>query len=55
MVVPAPFTRALFLYGDPIVVPRDGDPEEWRARIELAMNQLADVAERDIDLHWKKG
>ena len=31
MVVPLPFTRALFLYGEPIVVPRDGDIEEWRA------------------------
>ncbi len=34
MVVPHPFTRAIFLYGDPIVVPRHGDPEEWRERVD---------------------
>lgn len=45
MVLPMPFTRALYLYGEPIVVPRDGDVEEWRHRIERAMNELADEAE----------
>ena len=32
MVVPYPFTRALYVYGEPILVPRDGEGEEWRAR-----------------------
>ncbi len=52
MVVPYPFTRAIFLYGEPIVVPRDGDPQDWRLRVEQAMNALADEAERDFDLLW---
>jgi len=46
MVVPYPFTRALFLYGEPIVVPRDGNVEEWRAEIERRMNALAEEAEQ---------
>lgn len=46
MVVPYPFTKAAFVYGAPIVVPRDGDVKEWRGRIEKAMNDLADKAER---------
>lgn len=41
-----PFSRALFLYGQPLVVPRDGDVEEWRQKVERAMNDLADEAER---------
>ncbi|HEV8434240.1 MAG TPA: hypothetical protein VGR95_12570 [Thermoanaerobaculia bacterium] len=55
MVIPRPFTRALFLYGEPIVVPRDGDMEEWRTRVEERMNALADEAERDFDALWMKG
>ena len=54
MVIPIPFTRALFLYGEPIVVPRDADMEEWRLRIEERMNSLADEAERDFDALWNK-
>ena len=49
MVLPMPFTRALYLYGQPIVVPRDGDVEEWRRRVESAMNELADEAEALIN------
>ena len=44
-----PFSRALFLYGEPLVVPRDGDVEEWRQKVERAMNQLADEAERIME------
>jgi hypothetical protein len=36
-----------------MVVPRDGDVEEWRLRIEERMNALADEAERDFDALWK--
>ncbi len=46
MVVPMPFTRAVYLYGEPIVVPREGDIEESRERLERAMNALAEEAER---------
>jgi lysophospholipid acyltransferase (LPLAT)-like uncharacterized protein len=49
MVVPMPFTKALYLYGQPMVVPRDGDGEEWRLRLERAMNELADEAERLVN------
>jgi lysophospholipid acyltransferase (LPLAT)-like uncharacterized protein len=52
MVVPLPFTRAIFLYGHPIVVPRDGDLEEWRLRLEDAMNALAREAEENFENLW---
>jgi lysophospholipid acyltransferase (LPLAT)-like uncharacterized protein len=51
-VVPLPFSKALFLYGDPILVPRDGDVEGWRVKIEQALNALAGEAERDFDALW---
>ena len=46
MVVAYPFSRAVYLYGDPIHVPRDGDVEEWRLRLERALNDLSDEAEK---------
>jgi lysophospholipid acyltransferase (LPLAT)-like uncharacterized protein len=52
MVVPRPFTRAIYLYGAPIEVPREGDVQEWRGRVEQALNELADEAERDFDELW---
>ena len=51
-IVPMPFSRALYVYGEPIVVPRDGDAETWRVAIEIAMNALADEAEREFDTLW---
>jgi len=51
-VVPFPLSKALFLYGEPIVVPRDGDVQEWRMKIEQAMNALADEAEHDFETLW---
>lgn len=51
-IVPRPFSRAMYLYGPPIFVPRDGDVEEWRLKIEQAMNELAEDAERDFDALW---
>ncbi len=45
MVVPLPFSRALFLYGEPVVVPREGNVEEWRLRVEQALNELERKAE----------
>ncbi len=44
-----PFTRALYLYAAPLVVPRDGDTEEWRLRLQTTMNELADEAERLVN------
>ena len=54
MIVPLPFSRAIYLYGDPIEVPRRGDVEEWRARVERALNDLAATAEEQFDLLWKE-
>ena len=49
MVFPLPFSRVVFLYGEPIYVPRDGEVEEWRGKVEREMNQLADEAENQFD------
>lgn len=45
MTVPYPFTRAAFLYGDPIAIARDEDVESARLRVERAMNDLAEKAD----------
>jgi lysophospholipid acyltransferase (LPLAT)-like uncharacterized protein len=55
MIVPHPFSRAIFVYGDPILVPRDADMEEARLEVERAMNQLADTAENNFDSLWEEG
>ncbi len=47
-VVPLPFTRGVIAWGEPIEVPRDGDEEEARRRIEAAMNALADAADAAV-------
>ena len=49
MVIPLPFSRAAFLYGDPISISRDEDVESARLRVENAMNRLADDAEQYFD------
>lgn len=53
--MPKPFTRAIFLYGPPILIPRDGNVEQWRQRVEDAMNALADEAEANFDELWSGG
>ena len=45
MIVPIPFTRAAFLYGDPIEVMRNEDVETARLRVERSMNALAERAD----------
>jgi len=55
MVVPYPFTRAIFLYGNPIIVPRDGDVEEWRVKVQTALNELALEAEMTFEELWDEG
>ena len=55
MVVPYPFSRAIYLYGQPVYVPRDGDVEEWRLRVERALNHLANEAEDHFEDLWKEG
>ena len=49
MVVPHPFTRAIFLYGDPVMIARDEDVDEARLRVEEALNALTARAEA----HWQ--
>jgi lysophospholipid acyltransferase (LPLAT)-like uncharacterized protein len=51
MVVPYPFTRAIFLYGEPLVISRDEDVEKARIRIEETLNALTARAES----HWEPG
>jgi lysophospholipid acyltransferase (LPLAT)-like uncharacterized protein len=46
MIVPWPFTKTIYLYGEPIVVPRDGDVEEYRLKVERALNDLTEEVER---------
>ena len=46
MVWPWPFTKSVYVYGEPIHVPRDGDVEEWRLKVEEALNALAEEAEQ---------
>jgi lysophospholipid acyltransferase (LPLAT)-like uncharacterized protein len=48
MIVPWPFTKTIYLYGEPIVVPRDGDVEEYRARVERALNDLTEEVEEMV-------
>lgn len=52
MVVPMPFTRALFLYGEPIVVGREADVEAERVRVERALNELERAANEHFDELW---
>lgn len=49
MVLPWPFTKSVYCYGEPIVVPRDGDVEEWRQKVEKAMHDIAEEAERLVN------
>ena len=49
MVVPYPFSKVLFLYGEPLHVPRDADVEEWRVKVEQTMNELSAEAERLVE------
>lgn len=49
MVMPYPFTRAVFLYGTPISIGRDEAVEAARLRVEKAMNDLANEADHYFD------
>ena len=49
--VPYPFSRGLFLYGDPLWVPRDADDrtlEASRLELETVLNRLTDQAEQAV-------
>jgi lysophospholipid acyltransferase (LPLAT)-like uncharacterized protein len=49
MIIPKPFSKGVVVYGAPIVVPRDGDAEEWRVKIEQRLNELSADAERIVN------
>jgi Uncharacterized protein conserved in bacteria len=52
MIVPLPFTRAIFVYGEPIYVPRELMPEqleEYRLLVENRMNDLVEMSESRFD------
>lgn len=49
--VPLPFSRACFLWGEPISVPADADRaqlEAKRVEVEAALNKLGDEADRAV-------
>jgi lysophospholipid acyltransferase (LPLAT)-like uncharacterized protein len=46
MLIPMPFSKGVCMYGQPMVVPRDGDIEEWRLKLERTLNELSEEAER---------
>lgn len=48
MIMPLPLSRVIFLYGQPMPVPRHGDVKEWAAKLEESMNQLAAEAEKNV-------
>jgi lysophospholipid acyltransferase (LPLAT)-like uncharacterized protein len=49
MIIPKPFSKGICIYGEPIVVPRDGDAEEWRLTLEQTLNELSAEAERMVN------
>jgi lysophospholipid acyltransferase (LPLAT)-like uncharacterized protein len=55
MVVPMPFSKTIFLYGEPIEIPRDGDVVEWSAVVEKSMNDLVAEAESRLYELWNEG
>ena len=49
MMIPIPFSKGVCMYGEPMIVPRDGDIEEWRERLEQTLNHLTAEAERQLE------
>jgi lysophospholipid acyltransferase (LPLAT)-like uncharacterized protein len=49
--VPYPFSRGLFLYGNPLWVSREADEsslEKTRLELETVLNRLTDQAEQEV-------
>lgn len=56
--VPHPFSRGIFVYGDPIEVPRkvsDEETERLRGQIERVLNELSDESEEHFEELWVRG
>jgi lysophospholipid acyltransferase (LPLAT)-like uncharacterized protein len=51
--VPRPFGRGLYLYGEPMRVPRDAGEEEqqaWAERLGAELDRLTDSADREVGI-----
>ena len=49
--IPYPFGRGLFLYGEPMQVPRDLDAEAWegfRSRLERTLTEMTERADQEV-------
>jgi lysophospholipid acyltransferase (LPLAT)-like uncharacterized protein len=49
--LPLPFGRGLFIYGEALIVPRNADEEGqelFRAKLEAELNRLTDLADREV-------
>lgn len=44
--IPRPFTRGVFVWGEPTIIPKDCDPEAARAALEERMTRLSETADR---------
>ncbi|MEO8034371.1 MAG: lysophospholipid acyltransferase family protein [Acidobacteriota bacterium] len=53
MVIPKPFSRAVFVYGEAILVDRHGDAEAARLKVEDALNALAERVESNFEEVWR--
>jgi lysophospholipid acyltransferase (LPLAT)-like uncharacterized protein len=54
--IPFPFSRVLYLYGEPIEIPRDLTPEAFeaaRASLERTMIELVAEGEREFETLWR--
>ncbi|MCA1733603.1 MAG: lysophospholipid acyltransferase family protein [Acidobacteria bacterium] len=54
--IPLPFSRVLYLYGDPLVVSRDLSEDQFeaaRASLERTMIELAEEGEREFERLWR--
>lgn len=56
--LPVPFSRALYVYGEPLTVGRDATAEQLeqaRLRLEHDMNQIRERAATDFNRLWREG
>ena len=43
--IPLPFSTGVFIYGDPIVIPTDGEDESYRLQLEKSLTDLQNSAD----------
>jgi lysophospholipid acyltransferase (LPLAT)-like uncharacterized protein len=54
MEIPRPFSRYLYVYGEPMIIARDADFEGERVRVERALNDLAESTDAAFDSLWSQ-